>query len=154
MWPKTCARKFILLALRRLVGIRRERSDIDQSGNALVGSRGRNDCSAVRMTNENGRTADPFERSVDCRDVAFESVETVLGRDYFVPLRLKRWISLLKHEPSAQSPWANTMLVFVFIFISFDCWFGVPERRVVFRNTIRNSSNPLEPGAARLSVRP
>src|SRR5207253_958588 len=40
-----CARKFILLALRRLVGIRRERADVDQSGNALVGSRGCNDCS-------------------------------------------------------------------------------------------------------------
>jgi len=28
-----CARKFILLALRRLVGIRRECADVDQSGN-------------------------------------------------------------------------------------------------------------------------
>src|SRR6266849_8235325 len=89
-----CARKFILLALRRLVGIRRERSDIDQSGNTVVHPRGCNDCSAVRMTNENGRAAHPSERSVDCRDVALESVETVLGRDHFVPLRLKRWDQL------------------------------------------------------------
>src|SRR5262249_16748341 len=30
-------------------------------------------------------------------------------------------ISLLKHEPSAQSPWQNTILFFVFgIFVSFD----------------------------------
>jgi hypothetical protein len=50
--------------------------------------------SAVRMTNENGRAADPPERSVDCRDVAFESVETVLGRDHFVRLGLKRWDQL------------------------------------------------------------
>src|SRR4029077_2353165 len=85
-----CARKFILLALRRLVGIRREGADGDQAGNAPVGSRGSNDCSGVRMTNENGRAADPSERSVDCRDVALKSVETVLGRDYFVPLGLKR----------------------------------------------------------------
>jgi hypothetical protein len=46
------------------------------------------------MTDENSRAADPSERSVDCRDVAFESVETVLGRDHFVPLRLKRWDQL------------------------------------------------------------
>jgi hypothetical protein len=46
------------------------------------------------MTNENGRAADPAERSVDCRDVAFESVETVLGCDHFVALRLKRWDQL------------------------------------------------------------
>jgi hypothetical protein len=81
-----CARKFILLALRRLVGIRRECADVDQPGNALIGSRGCNNCSAVLMPDENGRAADPSERSVDCRDVAFESVETVLGRDHFVPL--------------------------------------------------------------------
>jgi hypothetical protein len=43
------------------------------------------------MTNENGRAADPSERFADCRDVAFESVETVLGRNHFVPLGLKRW---------------------------------------------------------------
>ena len=86
-----CARKIILLALRRLVGIRRERADVDQSGNALVGSRGCNDCSAIRMTNENGRATNPTERFADCCDIAFESVETVLGRDHFAPLRLKRW---------------------------------------------------------------
>jgi hypothetical protein len=90
------ARKFILLVLRRLVGIRRERADVDESGNALVGSRGCNDCSAVRMTHENNRAADPSERFVDCRDVAFQSVEAVLGRNYFVPLRLKRWDQLAK----------------------------------------------------------
>jgi len=32
----------------------------------------------------------PSQRSVNCRDVAFETVETVLGRDHFVPLGLKR----------------------------------------------------------------
>ena len=42
------------------------------------------------MTDENSRAADPSQRSVDCRDVAFETVETVLGRDHFVPLGLKR----------------------------------------------------------------
>src|SRR4029077_8226334 len=89
-----CARKFILLALRRLVRIRRKCADVDQRGNALVGSRGCNDCSTVRMTNENGRTADPSERSVNRVDVAFECVETVLGRNHFVPLRLKRWDQL------------------------------------------------------------
>jgi hypothetical protein len=65
-----CARKFILLALRRLVGIRRECADVDQRGNAFIVSRGRDDSSAVRMTDENSRAADPSQRSVDCRDVS------------------------------------------------------------------------------------
>ena len=62
----------------------------------LVGSRGCNNCSAVRMTDENSRAADPSERFVDCCDIAFESVETILGRDHFVPLRLKRWDQFTK----------------------------------------------------------
>ena len=66
MWEKTSVRrKFVLLALRRLVGIRRERADIDQPDNAIVGSRGCDDRSAVGVANEDGRAADPSERSVD-----------------------------------------------------------------------------------------
>src|SRR5215831_1653087 len=37
------------------------------------------------------------------------------------PSACRGMISLLKHEPSAQSPWQNTILFFVFgIFVSFD----------------------------------
>jgi hypothetical protein len=50
-----------------------------------------------------------------CGDVAFECVEAVLGCYHFVALRLKSGITLLKHEPSAQIPWQNTMLFFVFV---------------------------------------
>src|SRR5207253_3312703 len=89
-----CTRKFVLLALRRLVGIRRECADVDQRGNTFVHSCGCDDSSAVRMTDENSRPAHPSQRSVDCRDVAFKTVETVLGRDHFVPLRLKSWDQL------------------------------------------------------------
>jgi hypothetical protein len=45
-----------------------------------------------------------------CDNVACECVEAVLGSDRFVPLCLKAGISLLKDEPSAQIPWAKTML--------------------------------------------
>ena len=40
-----------------------------------------------RVTDKDGRAADPSQRSVDCRDVAFEGV---LGRYHLVPFRLKR----------------------------------------------------------------
>jgi hypothetical protein len=71
------------------------------------------------MTNENGRAADPSERSVDCRDVAFESVETVLGRDHFVPLRLKRWDQLAEARAVGTESVGEYDAWFPFHIISF-----------------------------------
>ena len=48
-------------------------------------------------------------------DVAFVGVEAILGGHHLVPLRLKRGITLLKHEPSGQMPWQKTMLGLVFV---------------------------------------
>src|SRR5439155_17273004 len=96
----------------RLVGIRRECADVDQRGNAFVHSRGCDDSSAVRMTDENSRAADPSQRSVDCRDVAFETVETVLGCDYFVPLSLKRRDQLAEARAIGPKPMGE-----------YDTWF-------------------------------
>jgi len=117
-----CARKFILLALRRLVGIRRERADVDQSSNSIICSRGCDDSSAVGMTNENGRAADPSQRSVDCRDVAFKTVETVLGRDHFVPLRLKSWDQLAETRavgPESVSEYDTWFCRHIYFFLLF-----------------------------------
>jgi len=51
--------ELVLLALRRLAVVRGECGDIDQSGNALNRSRGRDDRSTVRVADEYGRRADP-----------------------------------------------------------------------------------------------
>jgi hypothetical protein len=59
-------------------------------GDSFIVSRDRDDSSAARMTDENSRAADPPQCSMDCRDVAFKTVETVLGCDHFVPIGLKR----------------------------------------------------------------
>src|SRR5271169_3498170 len=83
-------RELLLQALRRLALIRGEGGNIDQPGDAVVGARGRDDGAAVRVADENGRAADPPQRTDYRGDVAFERVEAVLGRHHLVPVRLKR----------------------------------------------------------------
>ena len=64
--------------------------DVDEPGDAIVGSRGGDDGSAVGVADEDGRAADPPERAHDRGDVALERVEAVLGGHHFVPLGLQR----------------------------------------------------------------
>src|SRR5882724_9114128 len=85
-----CSGELILLALRRLALVRGEGGDVDQPGDAVIGSRGRDQGSTVRVADEDGRIADTRERAGDRRDVACERVEAVLARHHLVPLRLKR----------------------------------------------------------------
>jgi hypothetical protein len=73
MWGEdVCGRELFLLALRHLVLVWGERGDVDQPGNAFVGSRGGDDGSAVRVANEDGRDVDPPQGTPDRGDVAFE----------------------------------------------------------------------------------
>lgn len=62
------------------------------------------------MADEDGRARDPPKGADDAVDVALVGVEAVLAGDDLVPLGLKWGDQLVKQEPSAQSPWANTML--------------------------------------------
>ena len=89
MGENVCGGKLILLALRRLAGIRGEGGDVDQPGNAVICPRRCDNGSAVRVADENGRAADPPQRALHCRDVACECVEAVLGSDHLVSLRPK-----------------------------------------------------------------
>src|SRR6267143_6046655 len=70
--------------------IRGEGGYVDQPGDAVVGARGRDDGPAVRVADENGRAADPPQRTDYRSDVAFERVEAVLCGHHLVPVRLKR----------------------------------------------------------------
>jgi hypothetical protein len=47
---------------------------------------------------------------LDGRDVSFERVQAVLGGHHLMAVGLKRGDQFAKHEPSAQSPCAKTML--------------------------------------------
>src|SRR3989441_653475 len=55
-------RELGLLSLRRFIGVRSERADINQPDNAIVGSGTGDDASAVRVPDENDWAADPAHR--------------------------------------------------------------------------------------------
>jgi hypothetical protein len=57
-----CLREIGLLRLRSLVRVRGERTDVNQGGNALVGSSPRDDTSAVRVADKDNRAAGPADR--------------------------------------------------------------------------------------------
>src|ERR1700681_3167571 len=51
--------ELLLLALRSFVGVGGKRSDIDEPGDAVIGSCGRDDTSTVGVADQNGWAADP-----------------------------------------------------------------------------------------------
>src|SRR6185503_4909822 len=63
--------------------------DVDQAGHATIGSRRGDDSAAVRMTDENGRAADPPERPGYVSNVACNGIEAVLGGYHLVPVGLE-----------------------------------------------------------------
>ena len=68
------------------------------------------------MAAEDGWAANPSQRTNYSCNVALKCVEAGLGG-----YRIMRGDDLLKHEPSAHNPWANTMLGLVFIDIADSC---------------------------------
>jgi hypothetical protein len=63
--------QLVLLALRRLARIGRERREIDQAGNAVIGPRGGDKSPAVRVADKDNRAADSPKRAFYRGDVAF-----------------------------------------------------------------------------------
>ena len=57
-----CLREIGLLCLRRLVRVRSKRADVNQPGNAIVGSGAGDDGSAVGVADKDNRAADPTDR--------------------------------------------------------------------------------------------
>src|SRR5258708_2550434 len=78
-----------LLRLRRFVGVRCERGDVDQPGNTIVGSGAGNDTSAVGVADEDNGAADPAYRCFRQGNVLYRCIEAVLRRNTFISLRLK-----------------------------------------------------------------
>src|SRR5258706_11674470 len=79
MGEDLCLREVSLLCLRCLIGVRSERADVNQSGNAIVDSGACDDASAVGVADENNRAADPADRCFHQSDVLCRCVEAVLG---------------------------------------------------------------------------
>jgi len=83
-------RELGLLALRGLVGIRRQGRDIDEPGHARISPRVRDERATIGVPDEDRRAADPGQASLHGGDVARERVEAVLGCHHFVALGLQR----------------------------------------------------------------
>jgi hypothetical protein len=94
--------EFVELALGGLVGIGRQRSDIDEPDHARVNSRVRDQRAAVGVADEDRRVADTREARLDRGHVRRKRVETVLRGHHFVALGLKRGDEL--PEASAVGP--------------------------------------------------
>jgi hypothetical protein len=74
-----CLREVGRLRLGRLIGVRCKCCDVYQPGNAIVGSGASDDASAIRVTDENGWTADSPERAFHGGYVVRGCVEAVLA---------------------------------------------------------------------------
>ena len=82
--------KLALLALRGLVGVRRERRDVHQRGNARIGPGVRDERAAIGVPDKHHWAADPPQASRHGGDVARERVETVLRSHHLVTLGQQR----------------------------------------------------------------
>ena len=78
------------MRLGRLIGVRCKCGNVDQPGNAIVGSGAGDDASAIRVADENGWTADSPERAFHGGYVVRGCVEAVLGSNTLVSFGLKR----------------------------------------------------------------
>src|SRR5215471_16459834 len=78
-----------LLRLRRFIDVRCERGDVNQPDNTIVSSGAGDNTSAVRVADEDNRTADSAYRFFRHGNVLRRCVKAVLGRNTFIPLRLK-----------------------------------------------------------------
>src|SRR5215472_7265520 len=96
-----------LLRLSRFIGVRRERGDVNQPDNTIVSSGAGDNTSAVRVADENNRTADPAYGFFRHGNVLCRCVEGVLRRNAFIPLRLKGNDQLAEARAIGPEPMAE-----------------------------------------------
>src|SRR6266478_1239529 len=107
-------RELGLLRLRRFIGVRSERADINQPDNAIVGSGAGNDASAVGVADEDNGAADPANRCFHQFYVLGRGIEAVLRCNTLIPLRLKG------HDQLAEARTIGPESV-----AKHDAWFGL-----------------------------
>src|SRR5258707_10808169 len=99
-----CLREVRLLCLRCLIGVWSERADVNQPGNAIIDSGARDDASAVGVTYEDDRAADPADRCLHQGDILCRCVEAVLRCNTLIPLCLKWNDQLAKARAVGPEP--------------------------------------------------
>src|SRR5262249_14364950 len=111
-------RELGLLRLRRFIGVRSERADVNQPGNAIVGSGAGYDAPAVGVADEDNGAADPAYRCFYQGDVLCRCVEAVLRRNTLITLRLKGNDQLIEARAIGPESVAE-----------HDAWFSFLRRR-------------------------
>src|SRR5262252_447212 len=96
-----------LLRLRRFIGVRCERGDVNQPDNTIVSSGAGDNTSAVRVADENNRTADPAYGFFRHGNVLRRCVEAVLRRNTFISLRLEGNDQLTEARAIGPEPMAE-----------------------------------------------
>jgi hypothetical protein len=97
-----CGGELLLQALRRLVFVGGECGDVDEPGNAVVGSRACDDGSAVRVADEDSRLV--FERPVPIRDSSEWLIRTIAflgGRQLIIVRRFSLLLRFASPPPGA-----------------------------------------------------
>src|SRR6266568_2054872 len=133
--------ELVLLALRRFVVVGGEGGDVDQAGDAVVGSRRGDDGSAVGVADEDRRARDAPQRAPYGSDIAFECLQAVLGGHHLVPLRLQRGDDLAEGRAISPNPVREDNAWFriprhgapldkgVLLDLRYPpCWHGMPAR--------------------------
>src|SRR6266404_7020221 len=117
-------RELGLLRLRRFIGVRCERGDVNQPGNTIVSSGAGDDTSAVGVADEDNGAAHPAYRCFRQGNVLCRCVEAVLRRNTFIPLRLKGNDQLTEARAIGPEPMAEYDTLFCFWHICL-LWFLV-----------------------------
>src|SRR5260370_22133034 len=102
-----------LLRLRRFIFVGSERADINQPGNAIVGTGAGDDASAVGVADEDNGAANPADRSFHQSDILCRCVEAVLRCNTLITLRLKWSDQLAEARAIGPEPMTEN-----------DAWFG------------------------------
>src|SRR5215831_13274477 len=100
-------REIGLLRLRRFIGVRCERGDVNQPDNTIVSSGAGDNTSAIRVADEDNGTADSAYGCFRHGNVLCRCVEAVLRRNTFIPLRLKGNDQLTEARAIGPEPMAE-----------------------------------------------
>src|SRR5260370_3002586 len=107
-------REVRLLRLRRFIGVRSERANINQPGNPIVGPGAGDDASAVGVADEDNGAADAADGCFHQSDVLCRCVEAVLPGNTLILLRLKGSDQLAEARAIGPKPVAE-----------HDTWFSL-----------------------------
>src|SRR6267142_948766 len=107
-------REIRLLRLRRFIFVGSERADINQPGNAIVGTGSGDDASAIGVADEDNGAANPADRCFHQSDILCRCVEAVLRGDTLITFRLKGSDQLAEARAIGPEPVAEN-----------DAWFSL-----------------------------